>query len=136
MQRLDSVSGYATVLYAEALFMDFVPVVLLLTPFVPFFFLSDDRRRSPRSKYYSNAATFSTNPLLEICMVITLTRRREWPSYNPRGHLLSGKCLLCLCFELVHVPVRPNQSTFQEFGLGTSQPDHEVCRELSYEGKC
>ena len=69
-------------------------------------------------------------------ILITLTRSREWPSYYPRSHLLSGNYLLCLCLELVHIPVRPNQSTFEEFGLGASQPDHEVCRELSYEGKC
>ena len=61
------------------------------------------------------------------------TNVRIWPSDDSGRHLLSRLDLLGTVLQFVHIPIRPDQSTFQKVGLGTGEPDYEVCGELDCE---
>lgn len=40
------------------------------------------------------------------------------------------------CFQLIHVPIGPDESPVQELGLFACSPDHECGREVSYHRRC
>ena len=68
-----------------------------------------------------------------LSLSLPSTNVRKWPSNDSSRHLLSRLDLLGTLFQFVHIPIRPDQSTFQKIGLRTGEPNYEVCGKLDYE---
>ena len=64
------------------------------------------------------------------CSMIKLGLSSE-PKQAHSEHICSLD-LVCHCFQLIHVPMRPNEFSVQELRLWTHGPYNELCRKLNW----